>query len=74
MVHFFWADGALCAEDDEASNFKPLRYILIQNRFARQKAFMIKARKPLTKLPGITKEEIRRFFGESERPGLISLF
>jgi 6-phosphogluconolactonase len=69
-VHFFWADERCVPKDDEASNFRTAFDTLLSKIALPDKNIhRIKGEKGPDKAARDYEEEIRRFFGESERPG-----
>jgi 6-phosphogluconolactonase len=69
-VHFFWADERCVPKDDEASNFKTAFDTLLSRVALPDKNIhRIKGEEAPDKAARDYEEEIKRFFGESERPG-----
>jgi len=69
-VHFFWADERCVPQEDEASNFKTaLDTLLSRVALPDKNIHRIKGEKAPDKAARDYEEEIRRFFGGSERQG-----
>jgi len=69
-VHFFWADERCVPKDDEASNFRTAFETLLSKIALSQKNIhRIKGEEAPDKAARDYEEEIRGFFGRSERPG-----
>jgi 6-phosphogluconolactonase len=69
-VHFFWADERCVPREDEASNFKIAFDALLSKITLPQKNIhRIKGEEAPDKAARDYEEEIKRFFGGSERPG-----
>ena len=69
-VHFFWADERCVPRDDEASNFRTAFDTLLSKiALPDENIHQIKGEEAPDKAARDYEEEIRRFFGESERPG-----
>jgi 6-phosphogluconolactonase len=69
-VHFFWVDERCVPKDDEASNFKTaFDTFLSKIALPDKNIHRIKGEEAPDKAARDYEEEIRRFFGESERPG-----
>ena len=69
-VHFFWADERCVPKDDEASNFRiAFDALLSKIALPQENIHRIKGEEAPDKAARDYEEEIRRFFGESERPG-----
>ncbi len=69
-VHFFWADERCVPKDDEASNFRMAFDALLSKIGLPQKNIhRIKGEEAPEKAARDYEEEIRSFFGGSERPG-----
>lgn len=69
-VHFFWADERCVPQEDEASNFR-IAFDALLSRIAlpQENTHRIKGEEAPDKAARDYEEEIKRFFGESERPG-----
>jgi 6-phosphogluconolactonase len=68
-VHFFWADERCVFKEDEASNFKAaFETLLSRVALPDKNIHRIKGEEAPDKAARDYEEEIRRFFGESERP------
>ena len=69
-VHFFWADERCVPKEDEASNFRTaFDTFLSKIALPDKNIHRIKGEEAPDKAARDYEEEIRRFFGESERPG-----
>jgi 6-phosphogluconolactonase len=69
-VHFFWVDERCVPKEDEVSNFRMAFDALLSKIALPQKNIhRIKGEETPDKAARDYEEEIRRFFGESERPG-----
>jgi len=69
-AHFFWADERCVPKEDEASNFRTAFDTLLSRVALPEKNIhRIKGEEAPDKAAMDYEEEIRRFFGESERPG-----
>jgi len=69
-VHFFWADERCVPKDHEASNFRTaFDTFLSKIALPDKNIHRIKGEEAPDKAARDYEEEIRRFFGESERPG-----
>ena len=68
-VHFFWADERCVPKEDEASNFRTaFDTFLSKIALPDKNIHRIKGEEAPDKAARDYEEEIRRFFGESERP------
>jgi 6-phosphogluconolactonase len=68
-VHFFWADERCVPKEDEASNFKAAFDTLLSRVALPDKNIhRIKGEETPDKASRVYEEEIKRFFGESEKP------
>ena len=69
-VHFFWVDERCVPKEDEASNFRTaFDTFLYKIALPDKNIHRIKGEEAPDKAARDCEEEIRRFFGESERPG-----
>jgi 6-phosphogluconolactonase len=69
-VHLFWADERCVPKEDEASNFRTaFDPLLSKVALPDKNIHRIKGEEAPDKAAGDYEEEMRRFFGESERPG-----
>ena len=69
-VHFFWADERCVSKEDEASNFKTAFDTLLSRVALPDKNIhRIKGEETPDKASRVYEEEIKRFFGESEKLG-----
>ena len=69
-VHFFWVDERCVPKEDEASNFRTaFDTFLSKIALPDKNIHRIKGEEAPDKAARDYEEEIRRFFGESERPG-----
>jgi 6-phosphogluconolactonase len=68
-VHFFWADERCVPKEDEASNFRTAFDALLSKiALSDKNIHRMKGEEAPDKAARDYEEEIRRFFGESERP------